>query len=397
MLTYVAQDIANVASNITGYPVILTDENSIIIGADMANMKRLGTLHEASIRTIKEGKQFSHTEEDCKKLSGTYPGTTMPIIIDDDVVGTIGIRGDSHKVIQFGLLVKMIAEIMLKDRIEAESAHVKHSNVQMLASMIVAFSGSNAEERAIATQAKFLNYNLSVKRIAAIISLTDFVESGPENAERDLYNTVLYRRIRKSFSNKQDIVVAQQNGVDRYLLFVTLGDRPIGIEMREFTEKCEALSEKLRSEGIRTYMSIGTVANDIHTLKESFDSAFKTFEIAARRGTEKVLSADDIPFEQLIADASRNLEGKKPSRDFERIMAEKDSEEYMNLIVSWCESMFNFTKTAETLNIHRNTLKYRFDKIYNELSLDMHDFKRVISLYFEINVHRYNQTYSKNL
>ena len=39
----------------------------------------------------------------------------MPISIHDDIVGSIGIKGDSAEVEKYGMLVKMIAEIMLNE------------------------------------------------------------------------------------------------------------------------------------------------------------------------------------------------------------------------------------------------------------------------------------------
>ena len=161
MLKYVAEEIASVATNITGYAIIITDDKGIVIGADSENIQRLGELHEASLEVIATGRQRKHTEEDCANLQGTYPGITMPIEIRGEIVGSIGIKGDSTEVERYGMLVKMIAEIMLKDRIEAESAHIKHANLQMLVTMIITSDGNEISEATIDNQGKLLGYNLS--------------------------------------------------------------------------------------------------------------------------------------------------------------------------------------------------------------------------------------------
>ena len=56
MLRYVAEEIASVATNITGYAIIITDDKGIIIGADHDNIKRLGELHEASLEVMETGR-----------------------------------------------------------------------------------------------------------------------------------------------------------------------------------------------------------------------------------------------------------------------------------------------------------------------------------------------------
>ncbi len=178
MLKYVAEEIASVATNITGYAIIITDDKGIVIGADSENISRIGELHEASIEVMAQGRMKKHTEEDCKRLKGTYPGITMPIAIHDDIVGSIGIKGESAEVEKYGMLVKMIAEIMLKDRIEAESAHIKYENLQMLVTMIITSGGSELTESAIDNQGKLLGYNLSLERVPILISRKEAV---PEN------------------------------------------------------------------------------------------------------------------------------------------------------------------------------------------------------------------------
>ena len=170
MLKYVAEEIASITMRVTGYPIIITDKKAVIIGADKDNIDRLNDIHEASIEVMASGMKKKHGPAECRKLRGTYPGITMPIAIHDEVVGSIGIRGDSEEVEKYGMLVKMVAEIMLKDRIEAESAHIRHSNLQMLATMIITYNGDETAKSAIINQGILLGFNLTKPRIPIIVS-----------------------------------------------------------------------------------------------------------------------------------------------------------------------------------------------------------------------------------
>jgi carbohydrate diacid regulator len=50
-------------------------------------------------------------------------------------------------------------------------------------------------------------------------------------------------------------------------------------------------------------------------------------------------------------------------------------------VVNWCESGFNQVAAAKALNIHRNTLLYRLDKIERLVGRSWRDHRAMLSLY----------------
>ena len=388
MLKYVAEEIASVATNITGYAIIITDDKGIIIGADKENIKRLGELHEASIEVMAQGRMKKHTEEDCKALKGTYPRITMPIAIHDDIVGSIGIKGESAEVERYGMLVKMIAEIMLKDRIEAESTHIKYENLQMLVTMIITSGGSELTESAIDNQGKLLGYNLSLERVPVLISRKEAV---PESEKRrDMYETEVFHAIRKQFSNRQDIIVVMDAGYERYLVFTAIESRR---DADNVYDKCQAIQKELKeNSGISVYMGIGRICNSIDTMKEGYERAAMLLDSALLGLTDKVIvRITDIPLERMIMEAAEYYEGKNLENRIRNILQDKNSSMYMELILNWCESMFNFAETARRLGVHKNTLTYRFEKLKEDYGVDLHDFGATIAIYLCIRITKLNK------
>lgn len=269
MLKYVAEEIASVATNITGYAIIITDDKGIVIGADSENIQRLGELHEASLEVISTGRQKKHTEEDCKRLQGTYPGITMPIEIRGEIVGTIGIKGDSTEVERYGMLVKMIAEIMLKDRIEAELAHIKHANLQMLVTTIITSDGNEISEATIDNQGKLLGYNLTLERVPILISRKEAVKGN--EAGKDMYSTDIFKAIKRQFSNRQDIIVIIDASVERYLVFATLDTAQ---DINAVAEKCKAVQTDLKENyDTSVYIGIGRPCDSIESMKDGYKRA----------------------------------------------------------------------------------------------------------------------------
>ena len=388
MLKYVAEEIASVATNITGYAIIITDDKGIVIGADKENIQRIGELHEASIEVMAQGRMKKHTEEDCKALKGTYPGITMPIAIHDDIVGSIGIKGESAEVERYGMLVKMIAEIMLKDRIEAESAHIKYENLQMLVTMIITSGGSELTESAIDNQGKLLGYNLSLERVPVLISRKEAV---PESEKRrDMYETEVFHAIRKQFSNRQDIIVVMDAGYEKYLVFTAIESRR---DADNVYDKCCAIQKELKeNSGISVYMGIGRICNSIDTMKEGYERAAMLLDSALLGLTDKVIvRITDIPLERMIMEAAEYYEGKNLENRIRNILQDKNSSMYMELILNWCESMFNFAETARRLGVHKNTLTYRFEKLKEDYGVDLHDFGATIAIYLCIRITKLNK------
>ncbi len=383
MLRYVAEEIASVATNITGYAIIITDDKGIIIGADHDNIKRLGELHEASLEVMETGRMKKHTEEDCKKLEGTYPGITMPIAIHDDIVGSIGIKGDSAEVERYGMLVKMIAEIMLKDRIEAESAHIQYENLQMLVTMIITCDDSELSKVAIDNQGKLLGYNLSLERVPILISRKEAVKE--KKTERDAYSTEVFKAIKRQFSNRQDIIVLMDASVERYLIFANTDSNR---SKESVIEKCSAIQSELKEKhGISVFIGIGRPCNSIEAMKDGYKRAEMLLDSALLGLTGKtIVTITDIPLERMLMEAVEYYDGKNLDNRIKNILQDKNADIYLELIICWCESMFNFAETARRLGIHKNTLTYRFEKIRENFDIDLHDFGTTIALYLCIRI-----------
>ena len=349
MLKYVAEEIASVATNITGYAIIITDDKGIVIGADSENIQRLGELHEASLEVIATGRQRKHTEEDCANLQGTYPGITMPIEIRGEIVGSIGIKGDSTEVERYGMLVKMIAEIMLKDRIE---------------------------------------YNLSLERVPVLISRKDAVKG--DEAGKDMYSTDIFKAIKRQFSNRQDIIVIIDASVERYLVFATLDTAQ---DINAVAEKCKAVQTDLKENyDTSVYIGIGRPCDSIESMKDGYKRAEMLLNSSLLGLTDKtIVKITDIPLERMIMEAAEYYEGKNLENRIKNILLDKNAAMYTDLITCWCESMFNFAETARRLDIHKNTLTYRFEKLKENYGVDLHDFSSTMAIYLCIKITRLNK------
>ena len=108
-----AQQIANEITDVIGHNVLITDDAGIVLGS--GDESRVGQFHEASVEVVRSRRTMAHSSEDVRDLIGTLPGVTIPLVIDDEVVGTIGLSGSPDEVVQFGLVVKRQTEILMQE------------------------------------------------------------------------------------------------------------------------------------------------------------------------------------------------------------------------------------------------------------------------------------------
>ena len=78
-------------SEISGFNVVITGQDGIIIGS--GDPRRIGTFHEASVEVARTQRPAAHDAAAARLLSGVRPGITLPIMLDDEAIGTVGITG----------------------------------------------------------------------------------------------------------------------------------------------------------------------------------------------------------------------------------------------------------------------------------------------------------------
>src|SRR5436190_19556004 len=111
-----AQRIAGETSAIIDFNVLITDPEGVVIGS--GDTSRLGSFHEASVEVMRTLQPRAHSAKEAHDLHGVRPGITLPLVLDDVPVGTVGITGSPSRVRRFGLVVKRQTEILLAESLQ---------------------------------------------------------------------------------------------------------------------------------------------------------------------------------------------------------------------------------------------------------------------------------------
>jgi len=177
--------------------------------------------------------------------------------------------------------------------------------------------------------------------------------------------------------NETDIAVVKQIGVNTST--EELERLAISIE--------ETLKNELR---IRTVIGIGTVAEHLRELADSYKEAQTAIEVGKVFDTEKsIMHYENLGIGRLIYQLPTTLCEIFLSEVFKKNSIDSLDQETLFTINKFFENNLNVSETSRKLFVHRNTLVYRLEKIKKLTGLDLRQFDHAIVFKVALMVRKY--------
>jgi carbohydrate diacid regulator len=369
--TPLAQQIARDTSEVIGYNVLITDDRGIVIGS--GDPARVGSFHEASVEVLASQQAAWHTAAEAARLRGVKPGMTLPIVIDGEAVGTVGITGSPRQVRRFGLVVRRQTEILLQESVELRSRLLRERALEELVRDIGSFDADVVDPAFLVARAKELGFDLTVPRAVVIVEVDEPL--GQANVVPELLRT-----LRQTFGS-QDLMAAMAAG--RFAVLPALKragrDRPAA-SRRGLGEL--AVAAVVEQHGFTARVGVGGVAQGIVGLWEAYGDALDALRLGkecAPGGTAYVI--DELRSQQVLAAVGPRARTRLLNLVAGELAKHSDWPELRDTLIAWCESGFNLVRTADTLHIHRNTLIYRLEKIERLTGHPWRNHRTTLTLY----------------
>jgi carbohydrate diacid regulator len=380
-----AQEIAGDTSDIIGFNVLITDRDGIVIGS--GDRSRLGSFHEASVDVVKTLRPAAHDASQARRLRGVRPGITMPIVLNETALGTVGITGSPTQVRRFGLVVKRHTEILLRESVLLRSHLLRERALEDLVSDIAYLDPEVVEPDLIAYRAGELGYELHTPRMAVVLDLVappDNAQTG--GADESMTRLALLQTLRTTFSGAHDIVAAMPS--DR---FVVLHRAPASHRNDGDTDAVQVVCRKAvadidRRHGLTAAAGIGGVATTVMELHYSYQDASTALRLggrlSGRAGTgPTICSIDDVRIHQLLAAAGHGPRARLVAAMASDLRTQPDWPLLRQTLMAWCEAGFNLAHAARALHIHRNTLIHRLSKVARSTGRPTRDHRAALALY----------------
>ena len=145
-------------------------------------------------------------------------------------------------------------------------------------------------------------------------------------------------------------------------------------------------------------IGLGRVSQSISGLQASYRDASRAVWINRRVATAReILYWRDVPDVALIAGIPFDSGIEPMLRRVQPLLDQKDGDELVRLVFTWCESRFSIRETADRLFVHSNTVKYRLDRIERLTGMDPRDFSDCMALYVTLMLCRLNSSDGKRV
>ncbi|MGA9224770.1 MAG: sugar diacid recognition domain-containing protein [Mesobacillus sp.] len=359
-----AQEIVDRTMGIIGRNINVMDNRGIIIGSGDKN--RIDNYHEGAVMVLDKGQGFAISEVEAKKLNGVKAGINLPITFEGTIVGVIGITGPPDEIINYGELVRMAAELSLQQAVLMNEIQWDERLREEVVSQILHFEGKF--DSLFLERSKRLGIDLELPRSAMIILTPDrkksfsFLKNRLEKEDLFLMQhdrIVILKKIPSGettnvLSYLKKIAEGWHNGMKEYLKMdvkIAIGDYHDGLTgtAKSYLQASNTLIAGLKLE----------VERHIFTYKDYYLPVFLL--VASREGLTEDL-------EPLIALLSR----KDPKGELTETLR------------VYIETNGDMNGTAHQLYIHRNTLRYRLDKITEITGKDPRKTTELLHLYIAL-------------
>ena len=149
----------------------------------------------------------------------------------------------------------------------------------------------------------------------------------------------------------------------------------------------ETLKNELR---IKTVIGIGTIADHLRELADSYKEAQTAIEVGKVFDTEKsIMHYENLGIGRLIYQLPTTLCEIFLSEVFKKNSIDSLDQETLFTINKFFENNLNVSETSRKLFVHRNTLVYRLEKIKKLTGLDLRQFDHAIVFKVALMVRKY--------
>ena len=315
------------------------DTNSIIIAS--TDSSRIGQKHDGAIDVLKNGKDVVISNND--QYPGAKMGINIPVMFHNKPIGVFGITGNPDEVTKYGELLKKLTEILVNDAYLQENVYKDRFNEQLMVETIIFFSSLGYSDNEIET----FNYNESLERR---------VVYGMINAKKTVDENQIFRFMKAVLNPATMPLISINNN----MIVMLLVDTPQECDIeRELLDLNAHLLEHYNIEG---RFAVGTIFSGKKSAKDSFYRAKNLFTWLDRNLNfgVKVFEKSELG---IIISSIDSVTQQIFVSNILKQLSNKEIDEFYQTLKAYEKYNGSITQTANELNIHKNTLQYRLNKL----------------------------------
>lgn len=363
LTTELAQSIIDRTQQILDFPTNVMDTDGMILAS--SNPARTYQKHTGAIIALTELKKVEITEQMALEMRGTKPGVNLPIMFQGKAIGVVGVSGPPDKLRYVGELIKMAAEMTVE---HAHMLNKTHWSERRKEELILQWIESDNDFESIISQAQMLNININKPYTIGLIEFN---------------NSLSLQKFKNWISTNKNHILKAEVSNKRLVLLVE--DVPTISSAHPFLEYITEQLTLIFNDNFK--LALGRNYQSPKKLNFSYESAIAVLNCGKRLTPNKSIylyNELELPIlfdhqhpgwsNEIIQLPNQLLEKEEPH--IKTILR--------NTLLCWFDNNLDSKKTSELLYIHRNTLRYRLNKISKICNIDLNNHKQIIYLYLSI-------------
>ncbi|MHA2741232.1 sugar diacid recognition domain-containing protein [Vibrio harveyi] len=361
-----AQQIVDRTMSIIGHNINVMNAAGTIIGSGEA--ERIGQKHDGAVLALNHGDSLELDEQSCQSLQGVKPGINMLLHFKGEVVGVVGVTGKPEQIRAFAQLVKVTAELTIEQASLVEQLQWDRRHQEEFVS---AWLNQQLNDSDLHDWAQRLCIDLVTQRVAVVIEL--IADNAPVSLSkvREVVD-VLYRS-----EDKPLVAIMSMNEI---VVLKPLRSSSTSNSDQSVLERIQRRLTANQIDDVR--LAIGQYFDGAKQLPLSYQSAKQVLAVGRRSHPEQTtLSFSEYRIPVLLAPLADSWQGEQLAQAMTSLASADKSGQLVKTLEAYFYANGNANDCAKALFIHRNTLRYRLDKISEVTGISTHDFTGLVELY----------------
>lgn len=353
-----AQNIVSQLKNIIDQEINYMDDESIIIAS--TDTERIGTFHEGA-KFVLQSRETLVIEHD-DDYFGAKKGINMPVNVDHETIGVIGITGEKSKVQKNGEIIQKMTEILVKEDYLKELSLKRRERSRFIIEELIHAQSTDVYEK---NQFRITDFDYSQPHIAIVGKFSSPIKS--------MDHENIYKIIDKYFSSTSSSI---------YLVYEeTLYIFSSIIDYSELTNLLKQINSEVHNRNsLFISFGIGTKSTSKLSAKESFNQAQLAMNWSVSYSNNRVEVYEQMDLGILLSSVSKNATSFFSQTILEKI-PKKEYEELKEVLFVYGKNNRSIIRCAEDLFIHKNTFQYKLNKILQYTGYDPRDANNYVILF----------------
>jgi len=348
----------------------IMDEGGVILAS--TNPLRRGQVHNGAVRIIRERLPSLTIWED-DPASGVQRGVNLPITLDGELAGVIGITGNPEEVSVFGDILKRLTEIMVSSTRQQEQSELMDRAKSLFVENWLFSDTPDWPE--LEMRGRLLGLDINAPYTVALLELSRPDSSDCARAEdlSEMRSSLILRMIQNHIQEDQNHFCA----VIRSRIIVLLRGVSRSSAFSKISRMCQDIEGYY---GFPVSAGISDASRDPADIRRCYLEARTANTAAAQSSGGRVVFYDQVSLEFIVRSIPRSIK-----QDLRRLIfsscTPQEQEEFSQTIGLYFDQGGNIKRCAQQLFLHRNTFQYRMERLKKRTGYDLRTPKDGVLLY----------------